>query len=96
MSEKEEENIKDINYHYINTSLELVKGVPAITLIAWLPSLLFMNIPAIIFSVIFSIIIIFLYRSGFSIIETISIVKYILRNQKPRLFKDEDKYEKHN
>jgi len=86
----------DINYHYVNTNLELVKGIPASTLFAWLPSLLFMNIASIVFSIVASIIIIGLYRGGFNIIESLSIIKFILRSQKPRLFNNEDKYEKDN
>ena len=85
---------EDINYHYINKSLELTKGVPAITLVAWLPTIFVLNLPSIIVSVILSIIIIFLYKKGYSITEFISIIKFVLRNQKLKLFKEKEKYEK--
>lgn len=92
---KEEKKVKeDINYHYINKSLELTKGVPAITLVAWLPTIFVLNIPSVIVSIVLSIIIIFLYRKGYSLIEFVSIIKFVLRGSKLKLFKEEEKYEK--
>ena len=86
---KEEKKVnEDINYHYINKSLELTKGVPAITLVAWLPTIFVLNIPSVIVSIIL------LYRKGYSLIEFVSIIKFVLRGSKLKLFKEEEKYEK--
>lgn len=87
------ENKNDINYYYVNRSLELTKGVPAITLLAWLPALLFMNVAAVSFSIILSILIIILHKNGYTLIELVSIIKFILRNKKPKLYDTEEVYE---
>lgn len=88
-----DDNKNDINYYYVNRSLELTKGIPAIVLIAWLPSLLIMNIAAVCFSIVGSATIIYLYKQGFSVIEFISIIKFILRDKKSKLYDYEEKYE---
>lgn len=85
---------EDLNYHYLNTELELVAGVPASVLLAWVPSLILMNISVLFFSVFMTILIIVLYRSGYTIIETVSIIKYTLRDQKIKLLDSEEKYDK--
>lgn len=92
----EQENKNDINYHYVNTSLELIKGVPAFTMVLWLPTIFFLNVPAITFSIVSSIVLIYLYRQGYTAIEFISIIKFILRNKKVKLYKEEDQYDQNN
>lgn len=96
MSKEEEKKVTedDLNYHYINRSLELTRGVPAITLVAWLPTIFVLNLSTITVSVLLSVTIIFLYRKGYTITEFVSIMKFVLRNQKLKLFKEEEKYEK--
>ena len=91
---KEKVKNEDLNYHYINTELELVKGVPASVLIVWAIPLIFMNIYAIIIATLLSLLIIVLYRGGYTIIEMVSIVKYALRDQRIKLFTEEEKYDK--
>ena len=89
----ENENKNDINYYYVNRSLELTKGIPAITLLAWLPALLFMNLAAVLFSILLSVVIIILNKNGYTLIELVSIVGFILRNKKPKLYDSEEVYE---
>ena len=85
---KEEKKVnEDINYHYINKSLELTKGVPAITLVAWLPTIFILNIPSVIVSIILSIIIIFLYIKNYSLIYFFSIIKFVFIFSKLKLLK---------
>lgn len=89
----ENENKNDINYYYINRSLELTKGIPAVTLMAWLPSLMFLNMASVFLSTILTLIIIYLHKQGYTIIEIIAIVQFVLRNKKPKLYDKEEEYE---
>lgn len=90
MNDNSKEN--HVNYYYINRSLELTRGVPATVLVAWLPTLILLNFYSIIFSILGSVLIVYLHRSGYTIIEFISILKFVIRDRKPRIFNGDEKY----
>lgn len=90
--EKKEEEF--INYQYINKTLVIAKDVPATVLLVWLFPIISFSIFAFSFAIISTILLTIFFRKGYNIIELVSIVRFVLRDKKFRLFKEEEKYEK--
>ena len=91
MDNKDKE-VKTIDFSYINGTLMLGPNIPANILVFWLPTLILLNIYSLIISVSFSILVIYMFKYGYSVKDILEIFKYIKRNPKKPLRRDEVKY----